>query len=66
MNKLFNHSLPIICCGYYLLIAHGVVKLPPTRQLKFDEFMSRKKPLMLSAAYIIIAYSIYLIIGDLS
>ena len=65
MNKLFDHSLPIICCGYFLLIAYGVVKLPQPRQQKFDGFMSRKRPLLLSVAYIVIALSIYLIIRDL-
>jgi hypothetical protein len=35
------------------------------RKQKFDEFMSRKKPLLLSVAYIVIALSIYLIIRDL-
>ena len=65
MNKLFDHSLPILCCGYFLLIAYGGVKLPQPRQQKFDEFISRKKLLLLSVAYIIIALSIYLIIRDL-
>ena len=66
MNKIFDHSLPIICCAYFLLIAYGIVKLPPPRQQKFDAFMSRKRPLMLAVAYIIIAFSSYLIIRDLS
>ena len=65
MNNLFEHSLPIIACGYYLLIAYGVVKLPQPGQQKFDAYSSRKKALLLSAAYIIIVLSIYLIIRDL-
>lgn len=65
MNKLFDHSLPIILCGYFLLIAYGVVKLPQRRQQRFDEYMSRKRPLLLSTAYLVIALSIYLIIRDL-
>ncbi|MBN8851784.1 MAG: hypothetical protein BGO55_05755 [Sphingobacteriales bacterium 50-39] len=66
MNKLFDHSLPLICCGYYLLISYGVVRLPPPRQQKFDKYTGKKKTLLLAVAYIAIAWSIYLIIRDLS
>ena len=65
MDKLFDHSLPILCCGYFLLIAYGVVKLPAPRQQKFDDFMSRKRPFLLAVAYLIIALSIYMIVRDL-
>lgn len=65
MNKLFDHSVPIFGCGYFLLIAYGVVRLPQPRQQKFDEFMSKKRPLKLAVAYSLIAFSIYLIIRDL-
>jgi len=66
MNQLFENSLLIISCGYYLLIAYGVVKLPQRGQQKFDQYSSRKKTLLLLAAYIIIAWAAYSIIRDLS
>jgi|GEM_PF-6899959 len=66
MNNLLDHSLPIICCGYFLLLSYGVVKLPPPRQQKFDQYMSRRRPFVLTAAYIVIAWSVYLIVRDLA
>jgi hypothetical protein len=66
MNKLLYHSVPIICCGYFLLIYYGVVKLPQPKQKRFDEYMSKKRPFLLTMSYVIIALSILLIIRDLS
>jgi len=66
MNKIFEHSLLLLGCGYYLLIAYGIVKLPPLRQQKFDELMRKRRVLLLALAYVIIVLLIFLIARDLS
>jgi hypothetical protein len=66
MNDLFEHSLLLLGCGYYLLIAYGVVKLPPQRQQKFDALMKKRRVLLLVVAYILIGVLVYLIVRDLS
>jgi hypothetical protein len=66
MNKIVDHSIPILCCVYYLLIAYGVVKLPPQRQQKFDALLQKRKTLYVVAAYVIIALSIFWMVWDLS
>ena len=41
--NLVDYALPIIGAGYYLLILKGVVKLPPARQQRFDNFVRGKE-----------------------
>jgi hypothetical protein len=65
MSQLFEHSLLFLGCGYYLLIAYGVVKLPQKGQQRFDGYSSRKKAFMLMGTYVVMAWLVYLIVLDL-
>jgi uncharacterized membrane protein YuzA (DUF378 family) len=58
--NLIDYVLPIIGAGYYLLILKGVVKLPPNRQERFDNFVRGRETMMSIIAYAIIGISIIL------
>lgn len=57
--------MPLLGAVVYLLLVKGVIKLPPERQMRFDEFISRKKTLMLTLTYGLILVSMVLIARDL-
>jgi hypothetical protein len=61
MDKLFDDLIPLICGIVYLLIIKGVIVLPPERQMKFNEFMARRKNVMLPLTYGIILFSLAMI-----
>ena len=58
MSSIFNYLIPLFCGVYFLLIAKGVIKLSPEKQIKFDEFVNRKRNLFIFLAYLLIFISI--------
>jgi hypothetical protein len=65
MDKIFNDLIPLICGVIYLLLIKGVIQLPQERQMKFNEFMARRKTVMLPLTYALILFSVAMIIKDL-
>jgi hypothetical protein len=65
MDKILDDSIPLICAVIYLLLIKGVITLPQERQMKFNEFMSRRKTLMLPLTYGLILFSLGMIIKHL-
>jgi hypothetical protein len=61
MDKIFDDSIPLICGVIYLLLIKGVIQLPQERQMKFNEFMGRRKNLMLAITYALILFSLTMI-----
>jgi hypothetical protein len=65
MDKIFDDSIPLICGVIYLLLIKGVIQLPQERQMKFNEFMGRRKTLMLALTYGLILISLGMIVKHL-
>jgi len=58
MSIILNYLIPVFCGVYFLLIAKGVIRLSPEKQIKFDEFVNRRKRLFFVLAYLLIFISI--------
>jgi len=65
-GNLLNHSLLLLGCIYYGLIAKGVVKLPRASQERFDRQTNKRKNLWLILDVILIVVFIFLILKDLN
>jgi hypothetical protein len=63
-DRLLGDLIPLICAISYFLLIRGIVKLPPERQVKFDEFMARRRYLMLSITYGLMVVSVAFIVKD--
>ena len=61
MDKIFDDFIPLFCGVVYLLLIKGVIKLPQERQMKFNEFMARRKSVMLPLTYALILFSLVMI-----
>jgi hypothetical protein len=58
MSTVINFLIPFSCGVYFLLILKGVVRLSPEKQIKFDEFVKKKKLLFTVLAYLLIFISV--------
>ena len=64
-GNLLNHSLLLLGCIYYGLIAKGIVRLPKASQERFDKQTNKRKTLWLILDCILIIIFGFLILRDL-
>jgi hypothetical protein len=61
MNKAFDYFIPLIGGIVYLLMLKGVIKLPQEKQMRFDQYVFRRKNLLTTLTYALIAFSLIMI-----
>lgn len=66
MSIILQYFIPLFCGVYFLLIINGVIKLSPEKQIKFDEYIGKRRRLFITLSYFLILFSIILAIHDLS
>ena len=61
MDRIFDDFIPLMCGVVYLLLIKGVIQLSHKRQMRFNEFIARRKTVMLLITYALILYSLVMI-----
>lgn len=54
MSTIINYLIPLSVGIYLLLILKGVIRLSPQHQIRFDEFVNKKRRLFIGLAYLLI------------
>jgi len=65
MDKIFDYCILLLSGLVYVLLAKGFIKLPPQRQIAFDQYSERKKRFLLISAYALISISLTLILWNI-